>query len=91
MELEILKNQQNHAEFVIKGERHTLPSLLKNSLLKDNSVVFAAYKLKHPLDDNAVFVVKTKGKTAKKALQDACSEIDSEFEELRKAIKKALK
>ena len=91
MEIEIIKSQQNHAEFKIKGERHTLPNLLRDRLLKDSSVVFAAYKLNHPLDRDSVFIITTKGKTAKKALQEACSEIDSELEKLRKAIKKAMK
>jgi len=91
LEIEIIKSQQNHAEFRIKGERHTLPNLLRDRLLKDSGVVFAAYKLKHPLDSDSVFVVNTKGKTAKKALQDACKKIDSDLEELRKAIKKAMK
>lgn len=91
MEIEIIKSAQNHAEFVLKGERHTLPNLLCDRLLKDSSVIFAAYKLKHPLDNDSVFVVTTKGKTAKKALQDACGEIDSGLEEFRKAVKKALK
>lgn len=91
MEIEIIKNQQNHAEFLIKGERHTLPNLLRSRLLMDKSVVFAAYKLNHPLDNNSVFVLKTKGKAAKKALQDACKKIDGELGELRKELKKALK
>ena len=91
MEIEITKNQQNHAEFILKGQRHTLPNLLRDRLLKDSSVTFAAYRLKHPLDNDSLFAVKTKGKTAKKALQDACKQIDKDLEDLRKAIQKALK
>ncbi len=91
MELEITKNTQNRVEFVLKGERHTLPNLLASRLQKDSSVLFAACKLNHPLDNDSVFIVETKGKTAKKALQDACNEIDSELEDFRKAMKKALK
>lgn len=91
MELEIIKNSQNEAEFKIKGERHTFTNLLRDRLLKNSAVTFAAYKLNHPMDQDAIFVVRTKGKTAKKALQDACEEISSDLEALRKAMKKAIK
>jgi DNA-directed RNA polymerase subunit L len=76
----------------MKGERHTFPNLLRNALLKDSGVTFAAYKHSHPLDSNAIFVVKTsKGKTAKKAISDACKQITEDIEELQKAFKKAFK
>ncbi|MFH1544655.1 MAG: RpoL/Rpb11 RNA polymerase subunit family protein [archaeon] len=91
MKIEAIKNQKNFLEFVIKGERHTFPSLLKSKLLEDNSVEFVSYKLEHPMDKDSVFVVKTKGKTAKKALTEACKEIGTELEEFNKSMKKAMK
>ena len=91
MEIKVLKNQQNHLEFVLKGERHTLPNILKDRLSRDSNVIFAAYKLHHPLDNEAIFIVKTQGKTAKKALNDACKSIVSELTEFQKSSKKVLK
>lgn len=89
--MEVLEKSANHAEFVLKGQRHTFPNLLKNALLKDSSVDFVSYRLEHPLGKDARFAVKTKGKTAKKALTDAGKRIDSDLDEFRKAVSKALK
>ena len=89
MELEIKKSGQNELLFLIKGERHTFTNLLRETLLKDSSVTFAAYNLPHPLGSDAEFVVKTKGKTAKKALADALKSIGKELSEFEKAFKSA--
>ena len=91
MEIEVLKKQKNYAEFIIKGERHTFPNLLKSRLLKDSSVEFVSYMLDHPIADDARFVIKTKGKTPGKALADACKKIDKDLADFEKSIKKAVK
>lgn len=88
MKLEVIKNHQNHLEFKIMGERHTFPNLLKTKLLKDPNVAFVAYKLEHPMDNDSLFVLKTKGKTAKKALTEACKDITDELEAFEKSFKK---
>ncbi len=89
--LKVIKNEPNHLEFILKGERHTLPGLLKSRLLNIEAVSFASYVLDHPLDNQARFVVKTKGTSAKKALAEACDSIEEELKEFGGAVKKALK
>ena len=91
MEIEVLENKKDTLEFILKGERHTFPNLLKSALLKDSAVEMAAYSLDHPMDNFAKFIVKTKGKTAAKAVQDAVKLIDSELSDFEDAFKKALK
>ncbi len=91
MEIKVLKNEKNELEFVIKGNRHTYPALLQDRLLADKSVSFAAYKLLHPMDNEAQVIVKTSGKTAKQALSDAVKQIEEDCEEFEKHLKKALK
>lgn len=91
MELNVIKNEQNHLEFVLKGERHTLPGLLKARLLNNEAVTFASYVLDHPFDNQARFVVKTKGSSAKKALTEACDAIEEELKAFEGAVKKAVK
>lgn len=86
-----MKKQKNFAEFIIKGERHTLPNILKSRLLKDSSVEFVSYTLDHPMDNDSRFVIKTKGKTPSKALLDACKKIDKDLADFEKSIKKAVK
>jgi len=91
MEIEVLKEEKNLFEFMIKGERHTLPNLLKTKLLDEPEVEFVAYKLNHPMDNDSVFVLRTKSKDPKKVLLDALKKIDSDLDEFTKAVKKSLK
>ena len=91
MEMEIKADKKDELEFVLKGERHTFTNLLRTSLLKDSKVKFAAYKLHHPFDKDAEFIVRTEGKPPKKALADALKKISTDLSDFEKAVKKALK
>ncbi len=91
MELEILKKEKNLLEFIIKGERHTLPNLLKTNLLENKETEFVAYKLDHPMDADSIFVLRTKKENPKKVLLDALKEIDKELDSFSSAVKKAFK
>jgi len=91
MELEIIKQEKNLLEFALKKERYTLPNLLKNKLLQDSSVIFVSNKLEHSLLDTTHFVLRTKGKTPKKALEDALKKIEKDLASFELGIKKALK
>ncbi|MDO8538336.1 MAG: DNA-directed RNA polymerase subunit L [archaeon] len=91
MQIQVLKNEANFLEFMLKGERHTLPNLLKAKLLEDSAVIFCAYSLEHPFDLDSKFVVRTSGKTAKKALTEACTELIKDLGDFNTEIKKALK
>ena len=87
MNIEVKKSTANELHFVMKGERHTFSNLLRETLLQDSSVTFAAYTLPHPLGSDCEFVVKTKGKTAKKALVNATKQVEKKLAEFEKAFK----
>lgn len=91
MEITVLESKKDSLEFVLKGERHTFTNLLREALLQDPKVEFAAYSLNHPFDKDAKFIVKTEGKTAVKALSDALKLIDSNLGDFEEAVKKAFK
>lgn len=91
MELKILKNEPHELEFVMKDNRHTFPNLLRTRLVEDPHVLFVAYKLLHPLDSDCQFILKTKSKTAKKVLEEAVKQIDSELNTLSEIVEKKLK
>jgi len=91
MELEVLKSEKNFVEFVMKGERHTLPNLLKAKLMENPDVSFVAHTMRHPLESDSKFVLRTKSKPAIKALQEACDSIEEDLASFGKALKKALK
>ena len=86
MELELISKEKNLVEFYIKGERHTLPALLKSRLEADKSVEFVSYKLDHPLENKSRFVVR--GKDPKGSIEDACSQIIKETGEFSEKLKK---
>ncbi|OZJ06604.1 hypothetical protein BZG36_00438 [Bifiguratus adelaidae] len=49
----------NAATFTIEREDHTLGNLLRMQLLKDPRVLFAGYKVPHPLEHNFIIKVQT--------------------------------
>ena len=89
MDIELVKKEKNYAEFLLKGEKHSFPTLLKFYLLKDSSVVFASYELDHPVIGTPRFIVRTDGKkSAEKALEDAIKALIKDLKELQKVVKK---
>ncbi|MCX8158247.1 MAG: DNA-directed RNA polymerase subunit L [Candidatus Diapherotrites archaeon] len=88
MELELISKEKNSLEFYIKGERHTLPALLKNKLESNKHVDFVAYKLDHPLDNRARFFIRTNGKDPKEIIAQACDEIIEEANNFQNSLKK---
>lgn len=91
MELEVIKSEKNLLEFIIKGERHTYPNLLRSILLEDSNVEFVSYLLEHPMDNEAKFVLRVKKGTPKKTLDEATKKIESELKNFDSVAKKAFK
>ena len=85
MELNILKNEKEEIEFEI--ESLTIAEILRVYLNKDSSVTFAAWKREHPTK-KPILLIKTKGKTAKKAVDDAVSAITKDLDKVESDFKK---
>ncbi len=85
MEINVLKNSKEEIEFQI--ENLTLAELLRVYLNKDASVTFAAWKREHP-SEKPILNVKTKGKSPKKAINDAVSSIIKELDKIGSDFKK---
>jgi len=64
----VLKNEKNHLE--VELNNLTMAEVTRTALWDDSAVTMAAWRREHPTK-NPVLVVKTSGKTAKKALTDA--------------------
>lgn len=72
--LEIKKDTKipNAATFIIQREDHTVGNLLRDQLLNHRSVVFAGYRMPHPLNPEIELKLQTKKEsTPAKALGDA--------------------
>jgi DNA-directed RNA polymerase subunit L len=85
MELNILESSKN--ELKVEIENLTLAEILRVYLNKDSDVTFAAWKREH-ITKKPVLLVKTKGKTAKKAIADAAEHITKDLDKLEAEFKK---
>lgn len=65
IEIKILQNTEDTLEFEVDGETHTILNPLRMELLEIDGVLFAAYKIVHPLVDKAQFIVRTDPKKIK--------------------------
>lgn len=85
MEINILENLKDKIKMELNNL--TMAEILRVYLNKDSSVSFAAWKREHPTK-NPVLLVKTKGKTAKKAVNDAISAIVKDLNKIEADFKK---
>ena len=85
MEINILKSSKSEIEVEVGSL--TIVELLRVYLNKDSSVSFAAWKRNHPTE-KPILLVKTKGKTAKKAINDAVSVVIKELDKVTDDFKK---
>jgi DNA-directed RNA polymerase subunit L len=85
MELNILKDEKDEIE--LQTDNLTMAEILRVYLNKDASVTFAAWRRGHATE-NPVLLVKTKGKTARKAISDAVSHITKELDNIESDFKK---
>ena len=61
MELKKLREGENVLEIEISEESHTFLNLLREALKDIDSVLFAAYKIRHPVLASPMMVVRTDG------------------------------
>jgi len=85
MEINILKNEKNEIEAEIGNL--TIAEILRVYLNKDSSVIFAAWKREHPTK-KPILKLQTKGKTAKKAINDAINLITKDLDKFESDFKK---
>lgn len=85
MELNILNNSKEELEAEL--DDLTSVEILRVYLNKDPSVTFAAWRREHPTK-NPVLKVQTKGKSPKKALNDAVSAVTKDLDRIEGDFKK---
>lgn len=85
MEINILKDSKEELEAEIGSL--TMVEILRVYLNKDSSVTFAAWKREHPTK-KPVLAVRTKGKTPKKAINDAINAITKDLDKIEADFKK---
>lgn len=88
MELKILKDEKDN--LVVEMSNQTVAELLRTYLNEDDAVLLAAWKREHP-EKPVIFEVKTKGKAARKVLEDAVSAIQKDTGKILDEFRKSLK
>jgi len=85
MEIKILKNSKDEIETQVGNV--TLAEILRVYLNKDSAVTFVAWRRDHP-SEIPVLLVKTKSKTAKKAIADAVVAASKDLDKIEADFKK---
>lgn len=81
----------NAAIFTVNKEDHTLGNLLMHQLLHDPQVLFAGYKVPHPLEHKFVLRVQTTPDySPQEALSNAITDLISEIVSLETKFKDAV-
>ncbi|XP_077297917.1 DNA-directed RNA polymerase II subunit RPB11 [Arctopsyche grandis] len=82
----------NAAVFTVNKEDHTLGNMIRNQLLKDPKVLFAGYKVPHPLEHKFVIRIQTTSDyTPQDALTNAITDLISELSLFEERFKEAVK
>ena len=82
----------NAAHFTVMKEDHTLGNLLRAQLLKDPNVIFAGYRIPHPLEHKFQLRVQTTPDySPQEAFTKAITDLISEVSLIEERFKTALK
>lgn len=91
MDLVIIESTKKRLVFELKGADNTFCNVFKKSLLEDKDVSIATYSIKHPLIGIPRFIVETKGKSPKKALEAASENLIAKNKEFLQKFKRQVK
>ncbi|XP_026480569.1 DNA-directed RNA polymerase II subunit RPB11-like [Ctenocephalides felis] len=83
----------NAAIFTVNKEDHTLGNMIRDQLLKDPDVLFAGYKVPHPLEHKFVLRIQTTSllTSPQKAFMSAITDLIAELSLFEERFKEAIK
>ena len=81
----VLRNSKDELE--LSCDNLTIIELLRNYLNEDDSVVLAVWKREHPTKE-PIMLIRTEGKTPKKAVADAVKIIEKQLDSIITDVKK---
>ncbi|KAJ9550479.1 hypothetical protein OSB04_014524 [Centaurea solstitialis] len=77
----------NAASFTIEREDHTIGNIVRMQLHRDGNVLFAGYKLPHPLQYKIIVRVHTTSQSSPmQAYNQAINDLDKELDHLKAAF-----
>ncbi|KAG0487583.1 hypothetical protein HPP92_009766 [Vanilla planifolia] len=82
----------NAGSFSVEREDHTIGNILRMQLHRDPNVLFAGYKLPHPLQYKIVVRIHTTSQSSPtQAYTQAIDDLDRELDYLKKAVEEEKK
>ncbi|HIH19227.1 TPA: DNA-directed RNA polymerase subunit L [Candidatus Micrarchaeota archaeon] len=91
MEIVVVKNEKDYLEIEIKGEEYGFANMIKELLLEDSKVEFAAFRMDHPQAASPVLMVRTGEGTPLTALKTAVRRLKKLSADFKDAVKEAKK
>jgi DNA-directed RNA polymerase subunit L len=92
MKVKIVKRTDKELKIEVEGAGHSMLNLLQKTLLEDDTIEMAGYKLPHPLLDRGILYVRTKEQqNPEAAINEATKRVQGLGNEFQKSFKKALK
>jgi len=80
------------AIFTVNKEDHTLGNMIRMQLLKDPHVLFAGYKVPHPLEHKFILRIQTTSEySPQEALMNAIADLISEMSLLEERFREAIR
>ncbi|KAJ7563921.1 hypothetical protein O6H91_03G130500 [Diphasiastrum complanatum] len=77
----------NAGTFTAQREDHTVGNVIRMQLHRDRSVLFAGYKLPHPLEYKIIVKIQTTSQSSPmQAYNLALNDLDKELEHLKRAF-----
>jgi DNA-directed RNA polymerase subunit L len=91
MEIVVVKSEKDYLEIEIKGEEYGLVNMLKELLLEDGKVEFAAFRMDHPQAASPVLMIRTSDGSPLSALKSAVKRLKKQATDFKDAVKEAKK
>ena len=91
MKLNVRTSEPNYLELEIEGEDIGLPNALREILIEDKDVEFAACKNEHPQVGFPLLMLRTKSKKPLDVLESAVDKLKKEAKEFNSELKTAKK
>jgi DNA-directed RNA polymerase subunit L len=82
MEIKVLESEKTKLRIELVGKTNTMANILVKALWNDSDVDVAGYNVMHPQTSNAIVVLETKKKDAKKVLLDAIASVKKDSKDL---------
>ncbi|XP_020577927.1 DNA-directed RNA polymerases II, IV and V subunit 11 [Phalaenopsis equestris] len=82
----------NAASFTVEREDHTIGNILRMQLHRDPNVLFAGYKLPHPLQYKIIIRIHTTSQSSPtQAYTQAIDDLDRELDHLKRSLEEEKK